>query len=153
MISLSIRILSRGLATSLAISLVLPAISQILCSQGCTGGECALQPVDVQCDSNAGSSCCDQSSACDEIPSVNPGVAHLSGDCLPCACFDQEQIGLFSIPRNELTIDAPLATLSPSGIHSTDGGQFAHHLFAPLFDQRTHAPPDPIYRLTGALLI
>ncbi|MBI5867259.1 MAG: hypothetical protein HZB43_03055 [candidate division Zixibacteria bacterium] len=84
---------------------------------------------------------------------MNPAVAHFSGDCLPCACFDQEQIGLFSISRNEIAIDAPLATPSRSGFQSADGGQFAHHLNAALLDQRTHAPPDTIYRLTGALLI
>ena len=130
-----------------------PSLSQVFCATGCTGGQCEPLVAEIQCDLDAASSCCDQSGACAEVPAVNPAVPGIAGDCQPCGCFDHEQIAIFLLPKNEMGAQVSHAIPASPGAPPPQGMQLAGDLPATPFEQRTHAPPIPIYRLTHTLLI
>ena len=130
-----------------------PSFSQVFCATGCTGGQCEPLVVEFQCDLDAVTSSCNQSDACDQVPAVNPAIPGIAGDCQPCGCFDHEQIAIFLLPKNETAAEASHAIPASPGALSLEGMQLAGHLPATPFEQRTHAPPIPIYRLTHTLLI
>ena len=130
-----------------------PSLSQVFCATGCTGGQCEPPVAEIQCDLDVAGSCCDQSDACGEVPAVNPAIPRIAGDCQPCGCFDHEQITILLVPKNEGAAGAPHAMPASPGALSLGGLPLAGYPPATSCDQRTHAPPIPIYRLTHTLLI
>lgn len=148
------KVIYRSLMVVISVLALLgPSFSQAFCATGCTGGQCEPLVTEFQCDLAAFSSSCDQSNACDEVPVVNPAIPGIAGDCQPCGCFDQEQMAMFLLPKNETAAQASPATLTSPTALSPDRMSLAGYLPAAPFGQRTHAPPIPIYRLTHTLLI
>ena len=148
------KVVFRGIIAVLsAVALLGPSLSQALCSPGCTGGQCEPLIAEVQCDLDAASSCCDQSDACGEDQVADPAVPRIAGDCRPCGCFDQGQMAVVPPPKNEAAAKASHSIPASPGVLSLEGIQLAGHSPEKPFEQRTHAPPVPIYRLTHTLLI
>ena len=148
------KVIYRSLMVVISVMALLgPSLSQAFCATGCTGGQCEPMVAEFQCDLDAASTCCDQSDTCDEIPVVNHAIPGIAGDCQPCGCFDQEQIAIFLLPKNQAAAEVPHAVPASLGELLLGGMQLAEHLPAAPFERRTHAPPIPMYRLTHALLI
>lgn len=136
-----------------ALAFLGPSLSQVLCTQGCSGGQCEPLVAEIPCDLDAAGSCCGQSDACDEGLAVNPAIPQIAGDCQPCGCFGHEQIAILLSPKNEVAAGASHVIPASPGALSLGELQLACHPLATPLGQRTHAPPIPLYRLTCALLI
>ena len=142
-----------GIVAVLALAFLAPAASQIFCSTTCEGGQCEVpEPVAV-CEIDAGG-CCDSECDAERLPSsTNLAAARLQTECLPCSCFQADEIGCFVPSRHEASID--LQFTPTTDIHTPrDGRQIVEWAAVmPMRAPRAHAPPTPIYCLNHSLLI
>ena len=146
------RLLSCGLSLILLLGLLAPAISEICCSEACSGGACDSIDAEVVCDLDA-SECCSGEPAAVPTPVYTiVGPLALTSECSPCPCFDDDDILGFVVPQKsrELAQNPPTATFSDfiSGLPSFSVEKTTHPA---LEGSPTHGPP--IYLSGHSLLI
>ena len=135
----------------LAATFLAPAMSEVLCSDGCVGGACEEPPPANVCDLDATGGCCGGGEPAEEVVPVDPALPQLSDACQLCPCFEAEQIGKFVVTERAERLKPQqhqgLAAVTLRG--SACSSIWPINVFSP----GTNAHGPPLYQLHHALLI
>lgn len=94
------KLLSCALSILLLLGMLTPAISEICCSESCSGGACEVVETELVCDLDASAGCCSEEPTADtKIPAGTAALILLVSECVPCPCFNGDEIHGFIVPQ------------------------------------------------------
>lgn len=94
------KLLSCALSILLLLGMLAPAISEICCSESCSGGTCDIAEAEVVCDLDASAACCpEESAAPSKTQARTAAVVLIDSECLPCPCFNDDETHGFIVPQ------------------------------------------------------
>ena len=94
------KLLSCSLSFLLLLGMLAPAISEICCSESCSGGGCDAAETELVCDLDARAGCCsEEPTAAPKTPARTAAVILIVSECLPCPCFNDDETHGFVVPQ------------------------------------------------------
>lgn len=99
------RLLRHVFTLALLMGMLAPAISEIFCSENCSGGVCEVIETESICDLDATSACCSEEPAdASRSPIWDADAFLLVSECRPCPCFTDDVLTGFTITEKARTI-------------------------------------------------
>lgn len=147
------RLLSCSLTLLLVLGILAPALSEICCSESCSGGACDIGETEVVCDLDANAGCCSEEPTVDtKTPARTAALILLASECVLCPCFSGDEIHGFIVTQKIRDSAAELTSAVCSEL-LTDLTPIASERTLHHWPEGSPAHGPPVFLLGHSLLI